>query len=85
MFPYTRYHVLKLIRWEKHFNINISVDFLNFFNRFSKDFVIDINALFWLWNKFMYVIELLIYCSTARITLPYLCTMYSAFQPLMIS
>jgi len=39
------------------------------------------NALFWLWNKFMYVIELLHYCSTARFILTYHCKMYSAFQP----
>ena len=39
------------------------------------------NALFWLWNKFMHVIELLHYCSTARFILTYHCKMYSAFQP----
>ena len=39
------------------------------------------NALFWLWNKFMYVIELLHYCSTARFILTYNCKMYSALQP----
>ena len=39
------------------------------------------NALFWLEDKFMYVIELLNYCSTARFILTCHCKMYSAFQP----
>ena len=42
------------------------------------------NALFWFWNKFMYVIELLHYCSTARFILTYPCKMYSAIQPVNV-